>query len=157
LNRHVIGLFYDPDHSRKAIAALVDAGVGRGEISMMTAGSQACHFEPLELAVQANDGVDRSGIGLGATLIEAGNANGGVLAIGPLLVALASFGFGTSVDGIVGALVAIGLPEQEARFYELQVVERQAALIGVATLRHNEARIASIIHCNRAANLTRPG
>ena len=159
MNRHVIGLFYDSGHAHEAIEALVDAGVGRGEISML-ATQEAGHFELIE-STKVPEGVAAGGaiggaIGLGATLIAAGGASGGILAIGPLLVALAGFGFGTSVGGIVGALVGIGLPEHEARFYEDEVVERGAALVGVATLRHKEARIASILHRHKAANITRP-
>ena len=108
------------------------------------------------MAEQLDSSPFRIRLGVGATLIGGRDRHGGLLAVGPLLVALASFGFGTSVGGVVGALVGIGLPEQEARFYEAQVVEEGAALIGVATLRHDEARIASILHRCRAASLTRP-
>ena len=45
MNRHVIGLFHDPDDSMQAIEALVDAGVGRGEISMIAPEAAARHFE----------------------------------------------------------------------------------------------------------------
>ena len=159
MNRHVIGLFYDSDHAQGAIEALTNAGVERGEISMIST-QKAGHFELLG-TTKVPEGVAAGGtiggaIGLGATLIVAGGASGGVLAIGPLLVALAGLGFGTSVGGVLGALIGIGLPEHEARFYEDEVVERGAALVGVATLRHDDARIASILHRHKAANVTRP-
>lgn len=155
MNRHVIGLLYEPGHAHQAIEALTDAGVGRGEISML-ATQDARHFDFIESAA-APAGVAAGGeIGLGATLIAAGGTGTGVLAIGPLLVALAGLGFGTSVGGVAGALIGIGLPEREARFYEGEVIEGGAALVGVATLRHDEARIASILHRCKAANITRP-
>lgn len=160
MNRHVIGLFYDSERARKAIAALVEAGVERGEISMIAAEEHAGHFELVE-ATKVPEGVAVGGavggaIGLGATLIAVSGATGGVLAIGPLLIALAGLGFGTSIGGVVGALVGIGLPEHEARFYEDEVVRGGAALVGVATLRHADARTASILHRNGAASITRP-
>jgi hypothetical protein len=159
VNRHVIGLFYDPSDAQEAIGALTDAGVARGEISML-ATREAGHFALVE-STKVAEGVAAGGaiggaVGLGATLIAVGGAAGGVLAIGPLLIALAGLGFGTSVGGIVGALVGIGLPEHEARFYEDEVVERGAALVGVATLRHDDAHIATILHRHKAANITRP-
>lgn len=156
MNRHVIGLFYDPGRTRQAITALVDAGVRRGEISIMAPESATLHFESLDPADQPDGQTPHHVVGLGATLIGGCDRNCGVLAIGPLLVALASLGFGTSIGGVAGALVGIGLPEQEARFYEAQVIEGGAALVGVVTLRHDEARIASILHRNKAASLTRP-
>ena len=47
MNRHVIGLFYDPGHAHEAIKALIDAGVEPGEISML-ATEDAGHFELVE-------------------------------------------------------------------------------------------------------------
>lgn len=160
MNRHVIGLFHDPQRARTAILGLVDAGVERGEISMIAAEEHSGHFELLQ-STKVPEGVAAGGavggaIGLGATLIAVGGAAGGVLAIGPLLIALAGLGFGTSIGGIVGALVGIGFPEHEARFYEDEVVEGGAALVGVATLRHDEARIASLLHRCGAAGISRP-
>lgn len=160
MHRHVIGLFYEPEHAAEAVEALVEAGVGRGEISMLAAQERASHFELVE-TTKVSEGTAAGGvlggtIGLGATLIATGAVSGGVLAIGPLLVALAGLGFGASLGGVVGALVGIGLPEHEARFYEREVVDRGAALVGVSTLRHDDARIAHILHRHKAANITKP-
>ena len=156
MNRHVIGLLYDPGHARQAIVALRDLGVERGEISMLAA-REARHFELVESAALPTGAAADDEIGLGATLIAAHGAGSGVLAIGPLLVALAGLGFGTSVGGVAGALVGIGMSEQEARFYEDEVVDGGAALVGVATLRHDEARIAGLLHRHRAASITVAG
>jgi len=160
MHRHVIGLFYEPKHTAEAVEALVEAGVGRGAISLLATQERASHFELAEIT-KDSEGAAAGGVlggptGLGATLIMTGAATGGVLAIGPLLVALASLGLGTSIGGIVGALVGIGLPEHEARFYEREVVDGGAALVGVSTLRHDDARIALILHRHKAANITKP-
>ena len=158
MNRHVIGLFYDSGDSRQAIEALRSAGVGHGEISML-ATREAGYFECVELTRILEGapagGRVADGPGLGATLIGGGGASGGVLAVGPLLVALAGLSFGSPLCGIVGALVGIGLPEHEGRFYEDEVVSQGALLIGVATLRHDDARIAFILHRHKAANIIR--
>lgn len=160
MHRHIIGLFYQPEHAAEAVQALVAAGVGRGEISMLAAEDRATHFELVE-TTRVFDGSAAGGpregtLGFGATLIATGTRGGGVLAIGPLLVALAGLGFGASVGGVVGALVGIGLPVHEARFYEREVVDRGAALVGVSIARQDEARIAHVLHRHKAANITRP-
>ena len=119
MHPHVIGLFNEPEDATKAIEALIEAGVERREISVIATGERASHFELVEL-FKLLEGVAAGGtiggaVGLGATLLATGAVSGGVLAVGPLLMAFAGLGFGASAGGIIGALVGAGLPKHEAQ------------------------------------------
>ena len=159
MNRHVIGLFYKPREAAEAVDALVAAGVERGEISMLVDREQSTRFELVE-ATRLAEGTAAGGalggvLGLGAAVIAIGATGGGILAVGPLLIALASLGVGASIGGIVGGLIGVGIPEHEARFYEREILDHGAALVGIATLRHADAKIASILLRCGAANITK--
>ena len=45
------------------------------------------------------------------------------IAAGPLMAALAGMGVGGAVGGIAGALIGLGIPEHEAKRYEVRVKE----------------------------------
>ena len=160
MHPHVIGLFNEPEDATKAIEALIEAGVERSEISVIATGEKASHFELVEsfklLEGVAAGGTIGGAVGFGATLIATGAVSGGLLAVGPLLMALAGLGLGASAGGIIGALVGVGLPKHEARFYENEVVERGAALVGVSTVGRDDGQVASILHRHSARNVTKP-
>ncbi len=159
MNRHVISLFYRPHETEEAVDALIAAGIERGEMSMLINREQARQFELMEATAlaegTAGDAVFGGTLGLGAAQIATSARGEGILAVGPLLVALASLGVNDPSGGIAGALIGVGIPEHEARFYEQEILDRGAALLGVATLRHDEARVASILLRHRAVNITR--
>jgi hypothetical protein len=161
MNRHVIGLFYHLEEAENAIEALCTAGVEPGEISLLASKGETNHFEFAE-ATKLSEGTAAGGVlggvlGLGAAVMAIGATGGTILAVGPLLIALASLGSGAAVGGIVGALIGVGIPEHEARFYEGEIVERDAVLVGIATLRHDDVRIASLLLQHKAVNITRSG
>lgn len=159
MNRHVIGLFYDSEQANDAIEALIRSGVERGEISILAGREDHDHFELAE-ATKLSEGVAAGGalgavLGFGSAVIAIGSTGGGILAVGPLLIALASLGTGATVGGIIGALIGVGIPEHEARFYEREIMDHDAALVGVATLRHDDGQIASLLLRHKATNITR--
>lgn len=158
MNRHIICLFYDMKEAEEAIAALIAAGVEPGEISTLASRGEN-HFEFVE-TTKISEGTAAGGalggaLGFGAAAVAIGATGGTILAVGPLLIVLASLGVGASVGGIVGALIGAGFPEHEARFYEREVVDRDAVLVGVATLRQEEGAIASLLLRHRAVNIAR--
>jgi YHS domain-containing protein len=59
-------------------------------------------------------------VGIGALAIP---GLGPFIAAGPLMAALAGVGVGGTVGGIAGALVGMGIPEHEAKRYEVRVKE----------------------------------
>lgn len=159
MNRHVIGLFHHLEDAQVAIDALCAAGVEPGEISLLAGKGETNHFEFVE-ATKLSEGVAAGSalggvLGLSAAVMAIGATGGTVLAAGPLLIALASLGVGSTIGGVVGALIGVGIPEHEARFYEREIVERSAVLVGIATLRHEESRIASTLLRHKATNITR--
>jgi len=59
-------------------------------------------------------------VGIGALAIP---GLGAFIAAGPLMAALAGVGVGGAVGGITGALIGMGIPEHEAKRYEVRVKE----------------------------------
>ena len=146
MNHHVIGLFYSAGDAANALEALLSGGIERGEISLLASQEHAAQFEvPVDGGNPGGkDGLIGAALGLGATLISTGAHGQGMLAVGPVLVSMAGLGV-SGVGGVVGALVGLGLPEQDAQFYEVAIHDYSAVLIGVATLRHDNCRTASIL------------
>jgi hypothetical protein len=72
--------------------------------------------------------------------IAAGLVATGVLAVpglalvaaGPIVATLAGLGAGAAAGGVTGALIGLGIPEHEARFFNEQI-EHGGILIGVYT------------------------
>ena len=59
-------------------------------------------------------------VGIGALAIP---GLGPFIAAGPLMAALAGVGLGGAAGGIAGALIGLGIPEHEAKRYEVRVKE----------------------------------
>ena len=59
-------------------------------------------------------------VGIGALAIP---GLGPFIAAGPIMAALAGIGVGGTVGGITGALIGMGIPEHEAKRYEVRVKE----------------------------------
>jgi hypothetical protein len=59
-------------------------------------------------------------VGVGALAIP---GLGPFIAAGPIMAALAGIGVGGTVGGITGALIGMGIPEHEAKRYEVRVKE----------------------------------
>jgi hypothetical protein len=58
-----------------------------------------------------------------------------LVAAGPIVATLAGLGAGAAAGGLTGALIGLGLPEHEARFFNEQI-EHGGILVGVYT--HND-------------------
>jgi uncharacterized membrane protein len=56
----------------------------------------------------------------------------GLVAAGPIVATLAGLGAGAAAGGLTGALLGLGLPEHEAKFYNEQI-EQGGILVGVYT------------------------
>ena len=149
--KHLTALFYDASSASSALDALLDSGVRRDEISLLTSEAGARNHFTIHEGNKSAEGATTGGmiggaIGLIAgTLVTAATAGVGVLATGPILVGLAGLGTGAVVGGIAGALSGMGVPEHEAKFYEHEVKERDAILIAVAADELNEHRLAELL------------
>jgi hypothetical protein len=126
-----VGVFHDREAARSAVNELRRLGFPEDHIGMISR-------DPVELDVtgeNATSTVDASkwekgaatgvaaGAGVGA-LWALGIAAGVLPAIGPVIAGgllasvLVSAAGGAAIAGVVGALIGLGIPEEEARYYE---------------------------------------
>lgn len=149
--KHLTALFYDVNSASRALDALLDTGVSRHDISLLTSEAGARSHFSIREGNKAGEGAATGGmiggtLGLIAgTLVTAATAGVGILATGPIMVGLAGLGTGAVVGGIAGALTGMGVPEHEAKFYEREVKERNAILIAVAADERSEHRITELL------------
>lgn len=158
MDRHVIALFYDPADAARALESLVELGVAHGEISLFAdeAGAAECRraMGPDLLTGAAQGGVAGGTLALGGTIIAAGAGGSVILALGPLLLAaIASFGIGATIGGVVAALSRVGVPGPIAVYYDEEVCHSGALLLGVATLRHDAPSIGALLRRQGGANV----
>ena len=126
---HVVGVFGDRAEAERVIAELGEAGFAEGEIgyAIRSGGSAAEGGEEQDLtasesaAGSAATGALTGGllgglIGAAAALVVPGI--GPVLAGGILASALGGAAVGAAAGGVLGGLVGLGVPEEEAAFYE---------------------------------------
>ena len=132
-NVAVLGIY--PDYSRveNAVNVLKEAGFRNTDISVLfpeTAGSKQFARDkstraPEGAAIGGGTGAVLGGalgwlVGIGALAIP---GLGPFIAAGPIMAALAGMGAGGAVGGITGALIGMGIPEHEAKRYEVRVKE----------------------------------
>jgi hypothetical protein len=133
----VIGVFEDRDQAHRAVDDLRRAGFREDQIGLVsrdnerptddgraksgaTSESTATLWEEGAGIGAAAGAVTGTGLGLAvaAGLIP---GVGPVIAGGTLVALLASAGTGAAVGTVLGAFVGLGVPEEEARFYEGEV------------------------------------
>lgn len=157
--KHLTALFYDVSHASRALDALLGAGVQRDDISLLTSEAGARSNLTIKNGNKSAEGATAGGalggaLGLIAgTLVTAATAGVGILATGPILVGLAGLGTGALVGGIAGALSGLGVPEHEAKFYEREIKERNAILIGVRTEDHSADAVSDVLKRYNPANI----
>jgi hypothetical protein len=129
----VLGIFPDYASVEKAVDILKEAGFRNKDISVLfpeKAGSKAFAHDkgtraPEGAAAGAGTGAVLGGalgwlVGIGTLVIP---GLGPIVAAGPIMAALAGMGVGGAVGGITGALIGMGIPEHEAKRYEVRVKE----------------------------------
>jgi hypothetical protein len=157
----VVGVFADRRHAQNAVQELKDAGFREDQLGVVAkhtddaAGTQQHGSHVVEGAVT---GVV-AGAGVGA-LWCLGIVTLGLPAIGPVIAggifaaALASAAGGAVIAGIAGALIGLGIPEEEAHYYEGEFKSGRTLVTVKADNRYDEAW--SILHRNGAYNRTTP-
>jgi hypothetical protein len=123
----VVGVFDDPRHAQRCLAELRQAGFQDAELGVasperndvMPATSEAKDTYAEEGAVTgilAGAGLGAAwGIGIAAGVLP---MIGPVIAGGTLAAIAASAAIGASAAGVAGALIGLGIPEDEASYYE---------------------------------------
>lgn len=121
----VVAAFHTHHEAQKAVRELKDAGFTDEEIGIASQDREGTYQEQTE-GSHAGDGAAigaATGLGAGA-LWGLGIVAGALPAIGPViaggaLAAIAASAAGTAVaGGLVGALIGLGLPEEEANYYQ---------------------------------------
>jgi uncharacterized protein (TIGR02271 family) len=134
-NNHssVVGVFHDPSHAQQAIRDLKQAGFTEDEIGMVSHDKTTTNQQTgtkkkgakekgTHVTAGAVTGV-AAGAGVGA-LWALGIAAGFMPVIGPVVAGgilasvLASAAGGAAIAGIAGALIGLGIPEEDAHYYE---------------------------------------
>jgi hypothetical protein len=139
MSRLITGIFPSRHSAERAVDDLLDAGFSRDDVSLlMSSTTQGREFTVTE-ASKAPEGA-ATGATVGGVLgaIAAGLVVAGVLVIpgvnlvaaGPVLATLAGVGAGAAAGGLTGALVGLGIPEHEAKFYR-EEIEKGGILVGV--------------------------
>jgi hypothetical protein len=124
----VFGIYSTRHGAEEAANALISAGFGMGDISVLLPENlgdrelttQKATKAPEGAATGAGTGVVLGGAlgllaGIGALAIP---GVGPLIAAGPIMATLAGMGVGGTVGGLAGALIGLGMPEYEAKRYE---------------------------------------
>jgi hypothetical protein len=137
----VTGLFKSRSSAERAVEELVVHGWSRDDISVLMSDATQGREFGLAMATKAPEGAATGGT-IGGVLgaIAAGLVATGVLAVpglalmaaGPIVATLAGLGAGAAAGGVTGALIGLGIPEHEARFFNEQI-EHGGILVGVYT------------------------
>jgi hypothetical protein len=127
-NIAVFGIYPDQLTAEDAVDSLKDAGFRNTDISVLFPDNQGSKDFAHEKGTKAPEGAVAGGAsgaviggtlgwlaGIGALAIPGA---GPFIAAGPLMGLLGGIGLGTTVGGLTGALIGLGIPEYEAKRYE---------------------------------------
>jgi uncharacterized protein (TIGR02271 family) len=146
----VVGVFRERDQAREAIEALKDAHFPPESISILSPDKQATETMAEETGTHAGSaaatGAVTGGIlgGLGGWLLGIGALAipgiGPFIAAGAFATALTGAAIGAGVGAIAGALVGMGIPKEEAEYYEGEVKSGRTLVAVKADGRYDEAQ-----------------
>ena len=129
----VLGIYPDYSSVENGVDVLKEAGFRNTDISVLfpekVVSKEFAHKKRTKAPEGAMAGAGTGAIlfgtlgwlvGIGALAIP---GLGPFIAAGPIMAALAGVGVGGAVGGITGALIGMGIPEHEAKRYEVRVKE----------------------------------
>jgi len=135
----VTALFPSRATAERAIDELGSAGFTQDDISMLmsdtTRGREFGVKEATKVPEGAATGATVGGV-IGAVVASLAAVGTlaipglGLVAAGPVLAGLAGLGAGAAAGGLTGALVGVGIPEHEAKFYD-DKIRKGGILLGV--------------------------
>jgi uncharacterized protein (TIGR02271 family) len=146
----VVAVFHEREDAREAIEALKEAGFDPDTISILAPDKQATHDIAEETGTQAGSGAATGAVaggilgGLGGWLVGIGALAipgiGPFIAAGAFATALGGAAIGAGVGAIAGALVGMGVPKEEADYYEGEVKSGRTLVTVRADGRFDEAQ-----------------
>lgn len=135
----VTGLFKSRADAERAVEDLLHYGFTRDDISLLMSDATRGREFAMQMATKAPEGA-AAGATIGGVLgaIAAGLVALGIVAVpgvglvaaGPIVATLAGLGAGAAAGGLTGALIGLGIPEHEAKFFH-EEIERGGILVGV--------------------------
>jgi len=139
-----VGVFHDRSRAEEAYRALRQAGFSESQISIISKGRKD---EVQTEGSKAAEGAAAGAVAGGgvAALVSLGMSFGvipvigPILALGPLAAALLSAAGGAAAAGLVGALIGLGIPEHEAKYYESEVGSGRTLVTVRADSRYDDA------------------
>src|SRR5579859_5200356 len=132
-NTAVFGIYTTRMAAETAVGELISAGFPSSDVSVLLPEVQSAK----QLALGAVGGAFGLLAGIGALAVP---GLGPLIAAGPIIGALAGVALGSTVGGIGGALIGLGIPEFEARCYEGHV---------------KDGGILLSLHCDRSDEVSR--
>jgi hypothetical protein len=158
----VVGVFYTRDEAEQAIRELRVAGFADDRIGMVARDADGRVTTEKGGETLAEEGAAAGAVvGAGAgVLVGLGVISGTIPVLGPVM-ALGTLGTillnaagGAAILGLVGALVGLGIPEDEAQYYEGEVHGGRFLVTVEADNRENEAW--AILHRTGGYNRVNP-
>lgn len=155
MQTHIFHIYHDIHRADDVVDRLLSSGIGRRHISILTTEAGGARHLAMTEGTKAGEGGNMGAaiggaVGLiGGSLITAATAGVGILAVGPLLTGLAGLGAGAVTGGLVGALIGLGIPEAEAKFYAQEISEKDAILVGVEVTESDRNLVRQILSNNR--------
>lgn len=152
------GVFYDHDKADKAVEALLQAGFPKEDIGVAArqpaapaAGephaAHATHAEEGGAAGLVTGGVLGGVLGAGAVAAGLIPGVGPVITVGILAAALAGgAAAGAVAGGLIGTLIGLGIPEEEAHFYQGEF-EAGRTIVTVKTGPRYDEAVAILRRC----------
>lgn len=141
----VVGVFSDRDDAERALDDLQAAGFREDQLGILTRGDGKTGAETgkREAGTKAPEGAATGAVvggilGAAASLLIPGI--GPVIAGGILAGVLGTAVIGAAAGGIIGALAGLGIPEEEARYYEGEFKAGRTIVTVKADSRYDEAR-----------------
>lgn len=153
----VTAMMKDHEAAASAVRALLAAGIGRDDVSVIV--KETPHHA--ELVQHETEDAQRGALS-GALIggVFSGLLVGvmavpvlGLVAVGPILAALAASGTGAAAGGVIGALVGHGLSLQVAQEYET-ALSHGGALVGVHTVHAEVPKVRRILLDAGGTNLS---
>src|SRR5438270_9889635 len=141
-----VGVFRDREKAQQAVSELRRVGFRDDQIGVVTQKQDEHVTATKEKGTKAAEGaaLGAAAGAAGGALWALGIAAGvfpplGVVAGGTLMAVLASAGAGAAAVSLVGALIGLGIPEEEARYYEGEVKAGRTLVTVKADGRYDEA------------------
>ena len=144
----VVGVFHSHREAQKAVNDLKAAGFTDDQIGIASQDKEGSYADQTDETMAEEGAVAGAATGLGAgALWGLGIVAGALPAIGPViaggaLAAIAASAAGTAAaGGLIGALVGLGIPEEEADYYHREFESgRTIVTVKSGTSRYAEAR-----------------